>query len=170
MLCGLLQFGREMPIILSSLWPPYGHQFCVKHRPRWHCKSEIMCVCECYLRMARAAAVGLFIWNTKWLRHLLCCGVTGKCFFCECLCSCVISVFRSSVNEFSTLLACCAANAVSLDCPETSVPNWQSTLPNFQEEQKSHIGCFYRLTAEKYNKIRSNTHSTFWPYCCHLAI
>ena len=60
-ICGLVQFGREMPIILSSLWPPYGHQICVKHRPRWHCKSEITIDCECYLRTARAATVGLFV-------------------------------------------------------------------------------------------------------------
>jgi len=36
MTCGVLQFGREMATVLSSLWPAYpgryGHQFYVQHR------------------------------------------------------------------------------------------------------------------------------------------
>jgi len=63
MMCGLWQFGRKMPIILRSLWPPYpgryGHQFCVKHR--------------CHM--------ALQVWNHNWLWVLSTDGKSYCCWF-----------------------------------------------------------------------------------------
>jgi len=100
-ICGLLYFGRKLPIIFRSLLPPYpgryGYQFCVKHR--CHMTPQVwnhICNCEWYLQAASATAVGLFNCNTKLPRYLLCCGVTGKC----CFCVCVLAWFQSSASLY----------------------------------------------------------------------
>jgi hypothetical protein len=117
MICGHLQPGREMPKIVGFycllILDITGISFVWNIGATWHWKAKIVIVCEYYLRMTRAKAVGLLNCNTKWPRNLLYCGFTWKCCFGKCSCSCVISGFRSCVSAVFILLACYAAYVVS---------------------------------------------------------
>jgi len=101
MICGLLQFGREMAIILSSLWPPYlaryGHQFCVNCR----CHMALQVWNHnwlCYLLRARTAAVGFFVCLFETQNDRVICCAVELLETVAFLSVCVLAGFQSSAQ------------------------------------------------------------------------